>query len=109
VHGQLRGLGQAYDAGDILSAGALAALVASAHQQRLNGRSAAHEHGADALGPVHLVGADGEQMAAEAAHIELDLARALHGVDVEEDAGSAAILADLFDGLQRRRSRCWPA
>ena len=29
-----------------------------------------------------------------------DLARALHGVDVEEDAGFGGDLADLFDGLQ---------
>jgi hypothetical protein len=46
------------------------------------------------------VGADGEQVAADAAHVELDLACALHGVDVEEAPVAAAILADLFDGLQ---------
>ena len=74
--------------------------MAAADQQRLNRRSAAHEHGADALGPVHLVRADREQVAAEAAHIERDLARALHGVDMEEDAGVGGDLADLFDRLQ---------
>ena len=35
-----------------------------------------------------------------AANVELDFARALHGVDVEEDACVGGDLADFFDGLQ---------
>jgi hypothetical protein len=84
-------------------ASALAAFVAAANEQRLNGRSAAHEHGANALGSVHLVRADGEQMAANAAHVELDLARALHGVDVEENPGIRGDSADLLHRLQDSR------
>ena len=86
VHGQLGGLGEADNAGDVLGAGAAAALVAAANQQRLERRSAADEERAGALGAVHLVGADGEQMAADAADIDFDFARALHRVDVEEIA-----------------------
>ena len=99
MHGQLGGLTQAHDTGDILSAGALAAFMAAAHQQRLDGSPTAHKHGAHTLGAVHLVGTDGEQMAADAAYVDLHLARALHRVNVEENAGVGGDFADLLNGL----------
>ena len=74
--------------------------MSSAHDERLHGSAAAHEIGAHALWPVHLVGADREQMAAEAAHIKLDLACSLHGIDMEEGACGAGDLCDLFNGLK---------
>jgi hypothetical protein len=48
---------------------------------------------------VHLVGADGKQVAAVAADIELDLACALHGINMKEDAGIGGDLSDFFDRL----------
>ena len=86
--------------GDVLGSSAAATLVASAHQQRLHRRTAPHEHRADALGAVHLVGADGEQMAAESAHVEGNFARALHGINMKEGAGARAMFADFLNGLK---------
>ena len=74
--------------------------MAAAQQERLDGCSAAHEHCAGALVSVHLVGADGAEMATETAHVELHLARALHGIDMEVCAGFGGDLADRFHGLQ---------
>jgi hypothetical protein len=99
-HGQLRGLGKGHNAGHVLCAGAAAAFVAAAHQQRLNRSPAAYKHCADALGPMHLVRADRAEVAAKAAHVELNLARALHGVDMKENAGFLGDLADLLHRLQ---------
>src|ERR1039458_8738864 len=84
----------------LFGSGAAAALMAAAHQQRLQRRSAADEERADALGSVHLVGADGAEMAAEAAHVQRNLASALHGVNVKEGASRLGDLANLFDRLQ---------
>ena len=39
-------------------------------------------------------------MAAETAHVKRYLARALHGIDMEENAGLGGDLADFFHGLQ---------
>ncbi len=100
VHGEFGSLGETDDAGYVLSACALPPLVASADEQGLDGGSAADEHGADALGAVHLVGADGEQVAADAADVDLDFAGALNGIDMEESAGRGGDFADLFDGLE---------
>jgi len=98
--GEFDGFGEADDAGDVLSAGAAAALVAASDEQRLERRSAADEQSADALGAVDLVGADGAEMAAEAADVKGDAACALDGVDVKEGGGGAGDLCNLFDGLE---------
>ena len=100
MHGQLSGFGEAHDAGYVFGSGALAALVAATHQQGFNGGPAAHKHGADALGAMHFVSADGAEMAAEAADIKFNFARALHRVNVEEDAGVGGDFADFFNGLE---------
>ena len=100
VHGEFDGLRKANDSGDIFGSGATAALVASAHNQRLHRRSTAHEHRAYALGSMHLMAADREQMAAEPAHIKLDLSSALNGVNVEENARICRNFADFCHRLQ---------
>ena len=100
VLGEFNGLGEADDAGDVFRAGAAAALVAAANEEGVERGSAADVEGSDALGSVELVGADGEQMAAVAADVDGNLARALNGVDVEEGAGLMGDGADLFDGLE---------
>jgi len=62
--------------------------------------AAPHEHGANSLGSVHLVSANRKQMAADLADVNLDLSRALDGIDVEEDARVGGDFADFFDGLK---------
>ena len=74
--------------------------MAAADEEGLDGSSAADEHGANAFGAVHLVGADTEQVAADAAYIDSDFACALDGVDVEEDTGVGGDAADFLNGLE---------
>ncbi len=99
-HGQLGRFGKAHDAGYVFGSGSTATLMAAADQQRLEWGAPAHEHRAYSLGSVHLVGADGEQVAAEAADVKGDLARALHRIDVEESTCRAGDSSDFFNGLQ---------
>ena len=99
-HRQFRGLAQSHDAGHILRARALPALMAPAHNQRLQWRPAPHIHRAHALRPVHLVCANRAQVAPEPPHVERDLPRALHRIDVEERARIGRNFADLFHRLQ---------
>ena len=103
LHRQLHGLAQPHNPGHILRARALAPLVAAAHHQRINRRSAAHVHRAHALGSVHLVRADGAQMAPEPPHVERNLTRALHRVDMEVGSRFRGNLSDLFHRLQHAR------
>ena len=100
VHGELGGAGQADDAGDILSAGAAAALMASADEERIDRCAATNIHGADTLGSVHLVAADGKQVAADLTNVEGHLAGGLDGIDVEEGSGFGGELGDGFNGLE---------
>src|SRR6266511_4932451 len=64
------------------------ALVATAVDLRLDAhaRLAADVERADALGAVDLVRRDGEQVSLELLQVDLDPARALHGVAMEDDA-----------------------
>ena len=61
------------------------------------------------LGPCILCALIEQQMAAEPPHVERNLSRALHRVDMEEDAGIGGDLTDLLYRLQHARSRCSPA
>ena len=103
MHREFRRPRQTHDAGDVLRAGAALALVAAAHQQRLERRALAQKHGAHALGRVHLVSTDGQHVAADPLHVDGDLAGALDRVDVEPDAGLGGDLADLLHRLQNAR------
>ncbi len=52
------------------------------------------------FGPCILCALIEHKMAAESAHIEWNLARALHRVDMEEDAGFRGDFSDFFNRLQ---------
>lgn len=82
-------------------AAAHAALLAAAVHQRLDAdaRAAAHIEGANALGPVDLVAADGHEVDVGGVDVDGDLADGLRGVRVEEDTSLAADAADRRDGL----------
>ena len=85
-------------------AAAQAALVAAAVEQRFEPDvrlAAADVQGADALGAVHLVGRQAEQVDAHVVHVERDFARRLHRVGVEQHAASLAQPADVADRLER--------
>ncbi len=100
VECELGGAAEGHDAGDILSAGATAALVATANLDGVEGGSSADEECADALGGVHFVAADGEEVAAEGFDIDGDFAGGLYGIDVKECAGGAGDGSDFADGLE---------
>ena len=99
AHGQLGGLAEGYDGGDVFGTGAAAALVSATDEEGLERGSATDVERADALGRVHLVAADGEQLAADAGDIDGELSGGLNGVNVEADAVLGSDLADGLDGL----------
>ena len=103
MHGDLGGLAESDDGWNSFRSGAAAALVASAHHERIERRALADVHGADALGRVHLVAADGQHMAANLSDVDRNLASALHRVDMEKDPGLRGNAADLFDRLDDAR------
>src|SRR5580698_7228538 len=73
--------------------------MAAANEERIERRALADEHGTYALGGVHLMAADGEDVATDAVYIDGNFACSLHGVDVEENAGLCCNAAYLFDRL----------
>ena len=78
-----------------------AALVATAVHLRLDAdaRLAAHVQRAHALRPVALVRGQAHQINRQCAHVDLDLAGGLRGIDVEDHAVFAADRADCRDVL----------
>jgi len=97
--GDLAGLAEADDAGDVFGAGAALALVGSAEEEGLEAGAAAGVEDADALGRVELVSGDAEQMAADGLDVDGDLSGSLHRVGVEGDLGFGGDFSDGFDGL----------
>ena len=99
---QLRGLAEADDARDVQRAGAHAALVAAAVDDRRQQHAripAPHVERADALRPVHLVRAERRQVDLQLVDVERNLADRLHRVGVEQDALLLRDRADLGDRL----------
>src|ERR1700678_1528294 len=95
--GDFAGFAEAYDAGDVESAGPHAALVASAVVESGNldaGVAAANVERADALGTVEFVGGKREDVDVHGVHVDGDLAQSLHAVGVEDYAFFVAELAD---------------
>ena len=91
VLGDLGGLAEADDGGYVFGSGAALALVGAAEHHRIEADAAACEEDADALGGVHLVAGDGEEVdvleQAIGAEVEGELAGGLDGVGVEEGSG----------------------
>src|ERR1700733_1405772 len=87
LHCQLRSLTEGDDSRNVLSSGTPRALMPPAVKQRLKTRSLAHKQRAHTLRRVHLVTGDRKRVAANPLHINLNLARSLHGVSVEVNIG----------------------
>ena len=89
------------DAGDILGAGARAALLAAAADERIgkvNVLAPAHQR-ADAFGAADLVRRERQQVGAERADIAGNAARRLHRIDMQEAAGRVHDRGGLGDRL----------
>uniref|UniRef100_E6QM64 Uncharacterized protein n=1 Tax=mine drainage metagenome TaxID=410659 RepID=E6QM64_9ZZZZ len=99
AHGQFGGLAESDDGGDVFCSGAATAFVAATDEEGFKRSSATDVERADALGGVHLVSADGEQVTADPGDIDGQLSGGLNGVDVEVDAVFLSDLADGLDGL----------
>ncbi len=106
----LEGAGHPDDARDILGAGADAALLAAAQDERPQGHAVCRPQGSHLLGAVGLGGREGEKVAAQGANVHGKGPQRLRGVDVEPNGalvrGGEATGAlgsdgsgDLADGL----------
>ncbi len=102
VLGQLHRPGQPDDVRHVLGAGPASALLVAADHERPEGRAAAHEEDADALGGVQLVAGEGEQIDVGQGPPEVEgkLADRLRGVGVEDDrrVGLLGEARQLLDG-----------
>src|SRR5207245_9572866 len=99
--GELTGLTEADDSGDIQRAGTHTALVAGAVDNggELNARVAtANIEGTDSLRPINLVAGDREQVDVVLLDVDWDLANSLHTIDGENNA---VLLGDLADFRHR--------
>ena len=90
---------EAEDAGEVLCAAASAELLRAADAGDEADASAGVE-GADALRAVELVGGAGEEVDGGVGEVCGELADALGGVGVEEDASGSAEVEDVGDGLE---------
>ena len=98
------------DRGDILGAGAAAALLSAAADQRIGEVNAlvALDQRAGALRAADLVRAERQQVGAERRDVERDAARRLHGIDMQQAAVAMHDLGRLARPAGSRRSRCSP-
>ncbi len=101
--GYFGGLAEAYDGGYVFGSGAALALVGAAVHHWVQADVAADEEDTDALGRVHLVAGDGEEVdvleRAVGAEVERDLACGLDGIGVEERTGGVSDGGECGDGL----------
>src|SRR5579859_6487154 len=96
------GFAEAHNAGHVQRAGAHAALMAAAVNDggKLHARIAAPDiQGADALGPVNLVPADGQEVDVVLLNVHGDFANGLHTVYGKENPALFGNLADFRDGV----------
>ena len=96
-----RGDAQAGDRRHVLGAGAAVALVLAAGEDRLHPRAALDPERARALRPVELVRRERQQIDAERAHVDRNLADRLHGVGVHQRAALVRDRRELRDRLNR--------
>ncbi len=112
AHGVCRALGtrdrrrfaEPHDPGHVQRARAQAVLLAAAVEDRLDadrGPARSHVERPDALGAVHLVTRDREQVDGVAFHVHIELAERLRCVAMEEHAARATRLADRRHRLDR--------
>src|SRR6185503_10081604 len=90
---------QPHDRGHVLGARAPAALVLAAVHLRLEAGAPAHEQRRRPLRAVELVRGHAQQVRLPAVHRDRDLARRLHGVDVEQRAALLDQRAQLVERL----------
>src|SRR4051812_23349389 len=98
--GDVRSLTQTYDAGKILSPRAPLAFVIAADDPGTNEKAFPKIQSTDTLGTMHLVGGDGQRMAADLIDVNGNLAGGLNSVRMKDQAVFLSDLADLFDRLE---------
>lgn len=101
--GELEGFAEGDDSGYVLGSRAALALVGAAVEERSEADAAADEEDSGALGGVHLVAGDAEEVyvleVAVGGEVHCELACALHGVGVEEGSGGVGDGGERSDGL----------
>ena len=102
-HGQLGGASKGYHARDVLGAAAPAPLLSAADHVRLVLDAPFHVEQPDALGRMQLVRRKRQEVHVEFPHINLQLARRLHGVGVEQHAMPVANRGNLAHREQDAR------
>ena len=107
--GQAAGCPQGYHIRHVFGAGPAAPFLGGPVEQRGKGGAAPHVQGPDALGGVKLVSRHGEEIHLQLVHVHRDFADALGRVGVEGHSRLPGQGADLTEGLQAPRSRCWRA
>jgi hypothetical protein len=90
---------EAGDAGEVLGAGAQAALVPAAVELAVDGHALGEGQRPDPLRPADLVGRQGQGVGAERRHVDWELADGLDRVDVDQPAGGVGNLGGLEDRL----------
>ncbi len=103
VEGEFGGSPEGDGAGDVLGAGAMLMLLRATVEQRSEMDSVADEEDAGALGGVHLVAGDGEEVDVfeRSGEVDGELGGGLNGVGVEEDGGVVGLgdAGEFADGL----------
>ena len=89
----------AHDGGEVFRPGPPAPLLGPALNEVRQGHAPAGVQGADALGPVELVGGEGEKVNVLRPHVDGQVPRRLDRVGVEQHPRLPADCADLRDGL----------
>ena len=97
--GDLDGLADAHDGGQVLGAGAAVALLCAAVHELLQAHALADVQHADALGRMELVAGHAQHVDLHGLYVDLHAADGLHRVGVEEHAVLLADRGQLGDGL----------
>ena len=90
-----------HDSGQVLGAGALAALLCAAVNEAAEHHAPLGIQHADALGAMELVGGKGEHINFLLSHVHLDVTHSLDGIGVEQNALFPAHSANFRNGLNR--------
>jgi len=101
AHGKFKRNGESDDAGDVLGAGAPAALLAAAEDERLEAHAVSHVQRADAFRSLELVRRKRQRVHAKLFDVDRDVTDRLHGVGVEQRAVGVRDRSELRDGLHR--------
>ncbi len=97
---QLEGRGHAHGAGHVLRAGAAVALLAATVDLRQDGGASADPQRTHALGSLHLVCREGDQVRVERLHVDGQVGGSLDGIDMDPCRGAGSDAVDeRVDGL----------